>query len=273
MSMRNFTSKAPNQLDDVTDVVGHGTHCAGTIFGRDVDHVRIGIAPGVTSALVGKVLDDRGGGTTDALFRGLQWAVDEGANIISLSLAFDFPGMVASLERDGWPSELAVSRGLEAYRGSLRMFDTWMMFLRSREAEGRDALVVAATGNESRPKYRLAASLPAAAQGVVSVGALGSGARREVAVFSNSLPTVVAPGVDIVSAKCGGGLTTMSGTSMATPHVAGVAALWWQAQADKIGPNLRSTNVYSSLIAMARLDSLAETVSPADRGAGLVVAP
>ena len=56
------------------DVQGHGTHCAGTIFGRDVDGMRIGVAPGVTKALIGKVLGDDGNGGSDMLFRGIQWA-------------------------------------------------------------------------------------------------------------------------------------------------------------------------------------------------------
>ena len=74
------------------DVQGHGTHCAGTVFGRDVSGTRIGVARGVTKALIGKVLGDDGGGSSDALFRGMQWAVDNGARVISMSLGFDFPG-------------------------------------------------------------------------------------------------------------------------------------------------------------------------------------
>ena len=53
------------------DVQGHGTHCAGTVFGRDVDGTRIGVAPGVSRALIGKVLDDRGGGESDMLFNAI----------------------------------------------------------------------------------------------------------------------------------------------------------------------------------------------------------
>ena len=53
------------------DRQGHGSHCAGTIFGRDVDGKRIGIARGVKKALIGKVLSDTGGGTSDMIFRGI----------------------------------------------------------------------------------------------------------------------------------------------------------------------------------------------------------
>src|SRR5262249_26306874 len=72
------------------DRQGHGTHCAGTVFGRDVSGTRIGIARGVTKALIGKVLADDGGGSSEMIFRGIQWALDQGAEVISMSLGFDF---------------------------------------------------------------------------------------------------------------------------------------------------------------------------------------
>ena len=68
------------------DRQGHGTHVAGTVFGRDVDGTRIGVATGVTEARIGKVLGDEGTGDSDMLFRGIQWAVAEGAQVISMSL-------------------------------------------------------------------------------------------------------------------------------------------------------------------------------------------
>ena len=115
---------------------GHGTHCAGTVFGRDVDGTRIGVAPGVERALIGKVLADDGGGTSDMIFRGIQWALDGGARVISMSLGFDFPGFVQKLADEGWPVDLATSVALEAYRANLRVFDALMELAETRDGFG-----------------------------------------------------------------------------------------------------------------------------------------
>ena len=259
------------------DRQGHGTHCAGTIFGRDVGGARIGVARGVTRALVGKVLGDDGFGSSEMVFEALRWAMDEGADVVSMSLGFDFPGMVAQQVADGWPANLATSNALEAYRGNLRMFDALMAVLRANKAFGASPLVVAASGNESRRDldgtYRIAASLPAAAEGVVSVAAVNrSGAGYAVADFSNSLALVCAPGVDIRSAWPGGALATLSGTSMACPHVAGVAALWWEAlRAEGTTPG--ASNVSARIVATARRDVFGAAPDEADVGQGLVTAP
>ena len=84
---KNFTQEE----DD--DNHGHGTHCAGTIFGREVDNQRIGVAPGVNTALIGKVLGT-GGGSSATLASAINWAADKGAHVISMSLGIDFPGFV-----------------------------------------------------------------------------------------------------------------------------------------------------------------------------------
>ena len=94
------------------DRQGHGTHCAGTIFGRDVGDLRIGVARGVSRVLVGKVLPDDGFGNSEMLFQGMRWAMDQGAGVISMSLGFDFPGMVRDLTNNGWPADLATSSAL-----------------------------------------------------------------------------------------------------------------------------------------------------------------
>jgi subtilisin family serine protease len=259
------------------DRQGHGTHCAGTVFGRDVSGTRIGVARGVTSALIGKVLGDDGSGSSDALFQAMNWALQNKTRVISMSLGFDFPGMVDRLVKDGWPADLATSVALEAYRANLRMFDEIMRMAEARVAFDGGAVVVAAAGNESRRNvqadYEIAVSIPAAAAGVVSVAALEQGAQGlGIAYFSNTNAEISGPGVAITSARMGGGLASMSGTSMATPHVAGITALWWQAIKQK-GIPVTARNVVSQLLANARTNTLAPNLDIADRGVGIAAAP
>jgi subtilisin family serine protease len=218
------------------DENGHGTHCAGTIAGRDVNGFRFGVANGVTELLAGKVLGNQGG-STDALVKGIHWAVDNGANVISMSLGIDFPGAVDRMMQRGLPVQPATSKVLEAYRDNLRLFGAVAEFVRARAAFDGTTIIVAATGNESerddaQNPYTIGVSPPAASEGFIAVGAVGQedAGTFGIASFSNGGATVVAPGVDIKSARSGGGFADASGTSMATPHVAGVAALW----ADKL---------------------------------------
>ena len=82
------------------DRLGHGTHCAGTIFGRDLE-TRIGVAPGVQDALIGKILGDNGRGTSEMMFRGVQWAIEKRADIVSMSVGLDFTRSVKKFVDDG----------------------------------------------------------------------------------------------------------------------------------------------------------------------------
>jgi subtilisin family serine protease len=212
------------------------------------------------------------------IFRGIKWATEQGAHVVSMSLGFDFPGMVASAVHSGWPSDLATSTALEAYRANLRMFDSLMQMIKAMAAFKPGAAVVAAAGNESRTDvnsdYKIAASLPAAAEGIISVGALQRiNGKYGIAFFSNTFPQLAAPGVDIVSVYPKGGLRSLSGTSMACPHVAGVAALWWDALRKSGVVNPTAQLVQANLLATARTNLFAPGVAIADRGAGLVTAP
>ncbi|MEM7522582.1 MAG: S8 family serine peptidase [Pseudomonadota bacterium] len=260
------------------DVQGHGTHCAGTIFGGSVDGKRIGMAPAVSRALIAKVLGDDGGGDSAWLLDGINWAFDKGANVLSMSLGFDFPGMVARQTALGWPVAAATSAALEAYRQNVRVFDRLVSMLSARGGSNGGMLIVAAAGNESArysPKpYEIAASLPAAADCIFAVGAL----RRTdeglaPANFSNTFPQISGPGVSILSAQTGGGLVPLNGTSMACPHVAGAACLWWEELTADPFQVASPATVGARLLATARTDRFAPNVDPADCGAGLVTAP
>jgi len=263
---------------------GHGTHCAGTIFGGSVDNIKIGIAPGIKKALVARVLGGNAG--TDALLDAIDWALDNDADVISMSLGYDFiryrdwlmgkplnPPAKPPLKT--LPDPAATSRALSAYRGNIRTFDAAMERIQARRAEGRDAVIVAATGNESdRPDYVIDKSSPASAFNVVPVGAIDN--KRAIAPFSNTEPLFVAPGVNVVSAKVGGGLTRKHGTSMACPHVAGLAALYWEhLRKQNPGARIEARTVVSSLEmnALSTRGSLFLQTSNRDVGQGMPGAP
>lgn len=270
LKLQNFTSEA-----DATDNHGHGTHCAGTIFGRDTDGTRIGVARGVKKALIGKVLG-AGGGGSDQVASAIQWALDNGANVVSMSLGIDFPGFQADLEAQGIPKQAATSIALEGYRQNVQLFERLAGFIRAAGSFRQPMLLIAAAGNESRrtstPSYEISVSPPAVSEGIISVAALGQGqGGLESASFSNTGANISGPGVGIVSAKPGGGLQSMNGTSMAAPHVAGLAALW--AQKIKETRPLKASEWLSRLIGSGISTTLKAGFDPADVGSGLAQAP
>lgn len=191
------------------DDAGHGTHCAGTIAGIDNDIGVIGVAPEVDLYII-KVLNRRGSGSYEDIANGIIMATngpdgvpgnDDDAEVISMSLG----GPTGTDEL-----EAAVNYALSY-----------------------NVVIVCATGNDGAdtPSY------PAAYNGVIKVGATDS--NDAIASFSNRGETILAPGVNIFSTYPGG-YATMSGTSMATPHVAGVVALAWAAHPTYTGVQIKN---------------------------------
>ncbi len=277
-----FRGVSINEMDFTSegngDLNGHGTHCAGTIFGRDVDGVRIGIATDIEHAFIAKVLGQNGGGSSDSLFKAILWALEVRADIISMSLGFDFPGMVKNKVDNGWPVELATSTALESYRSNLRMFDSLIKLSQSHAGFGYHPLFIAASGNESRRdediKFKISTSLPACAEGVISVAAASKCKNDlfDIASFSNVNVSLAAPGVNIISAWPGNILKALDGTSMACPHVAGVAALWWEERRQqRVNPTAK--NVTGQLYSTARRNFVSNVNTEYDYGQGLVTAP
>jgi subtilisin family serine protease len=274
----NLVTKDFTGAGSAEDDNGHGTHCAGTIFGRDLDGQRIGVARGVQKAVIGKVLGGpNGGGSSDTLASAMLWAADNGAHVISMSLGMDFPGWVKDLvDLNGLPIPAATSIALEGYRANIRLFEQLANLLNARASIAQTTIVVAAAGNESErngnPAYEINVAPPAAAFGITSVAALADGGGGlTVAPFSNTMATVAGPGVGVFSAWLNGGTKTISGTSMATPHAAGVAALWAERLLAQ-GP-LSPVLLQAKLIASGTFKPLKNGTDPVDVGAGLVQAP
>ncbi|MEU0749962.1 S8 family serine peptidase [Streptomyces albogriseolus] len=204
---KNFTS-APT----TGDVVGHGTHVASIAAGTGAQSKGTfkGVAPGA-KILNGKVLDDAGFGDDSGILAGMEWAAAQGADIVNMSL-----GGMDTPETD--PLEAAVDK-LSAEKG---------------------ILFAIAAGNEGPQSI----GSPGSADSALTVGAVDD--KDKLADFSSTgprlgdgavKPDLTAPGVDITAASAKGndiakevgekpaGYMTISGTSMATPHVAGAAAL------------------------------------------------
>jgi subtilisin family serine protease len=192
-----------------------------------------------------------------------------------MSLGIDFPGYVDFLVKEaGHDINPATSLALEAYRANVNLFTELSRYVQMQGAFGQGTIIIAASGNESkRPEYEIAVAPPAAGTGIVSVGALQkTNSGLAVAYFSNNQVDIAAPGVNIISAFPGGGLRSMSGTSMATPHVAGVAALWAQRQLEMTG-RIESEALLVRTLASGTVDSLVNGVEEEDVGTGLVQAP
>ncbi|MCJ7934577.1 MAG: S8 family serine peptidase [Chryseobacterium sp.] len=197
------------------DPNGHGTHCAGVATGntRSDTGRYYGIARDC-NLKIAKVLADNGRGTTSSVIDAIDWAITKKFRILSLSLA-------SPVKLDDQPSLLFETIGERALENN--------------------CLIIAAAGNDSnRPQIPQPVSMPANSKSIMAVGAIDS--QMKIARFSNAgiNPStggninVCAPGVDIISAYPKNAKNknnfyySMSGTSMAAPHVSGLAALYME---------------------------------------------
>jgi len=230
------------------DPYGHGTHCAGTACGnvRGDTGRRYGIAKDA-NLKIAKVLSNSGRGTTGSIIDAIDWAISQQFRVISLSLA-------SPVKLNEKPSMLFETVGTRALNSN--------------------TLLIAAAGNDSnRPSLPKPVSSPANCASFMAVAAIDS--QMRVARFSNGGINAAtggnidlcAPGVDIVSAhprKEGSSTyyTNKSGTSMATPHVSGVAALYMEQF-----PGLNAREIWALLESRAKA---IENLKYRDIGKGLV---
>lgn len=230
---------------DVLDRLGHGTHCAGIACGpaHAAEGPRYGVAPDV-GIHIGKVINDNGIGAKSRIIAGIDWAIKKGCHVISVSI-----------EEDVSPGETFKADYENAGRRALLS----------------SVLVVASAGNGSDRRIRPArpVSAPANCPSIMAVGSVGQTAA--VSNFSNGGVNpnggevdLVAPGESIRSSFPPDRYNQTSGTSQATAFVAGIAALFAEADATARGAHLGS---------LLKQLALRIGAPPADAGAGVVQAP
>lgn len=210
---------------------GHGTHVAGIIAASDNEIGVVGVAHGADLYAV-KVLDRKGNGYLSDIIEGLDWAIANEMDVVNMSLG--------------------TSTYVQAFEDAVqKVIDAGIV-------------VVAAAGNDGPVEGSV--DYPGAFDGVIAVAA--TDASDQVAAWSSRGPQVdiAAPGVSIYSTYKGSAYATMSGTSMASPHVAGVVALLLRS-ADPDGNGWDPSEVE------ARIESSAQALGPVTSyGSGLVQA-
>src|SRR5690625_3703932 len=246
VAAQNFTT------DDTTDDLhGHGSHVAATIAGSGdaSDGLRQGVAPGA-DLINAKVLNEAGSGAISDIVEGMEWAAQKGASILNMSLG---GGVTDGTD----PMSLAVNSISEEY----------------------NVLFVISAGNSGPGDETV--TTPGAADYALTVGAFDK--EGELASFSSRgprigdyaiTPHIAAPGVAIQAARADGTsmgtpideyYTAANGTSMAAPHVAGVAALYAQKQQEE--GDFNAEMVKSALVSTAGTN---EEYTVFEQGGGLV---
>ncbi|MEV6104297.1 S8 family serine peptidase [Streptomyces sp. NPDC051940] len=210
---------------------GHGTHTASTVAGTGAaseNGKERGVAPGAR-LLIGKVLGDGGSGSESMIISGMQWAVDSGADVVSMSLGTSTPSDCSD----------PMSQAAQAL------------------AAQNKALFVISAGNLGRAE---SITSPGCAPAALTVGAVDSedgtaafSSRGTVMGAHTVKPEIAAPGVNVLAANVGGrgvyAYQRMSGTSMAAPHVAGAAALLKQKH-----PGWDAARLKNALVSAAKSD-------------------
>lgn len=215
VDVRNFTDEDAKSPKIVTDRVGHGTHVTGTIVANGNNGI-IGVAPEANIYVV-KAIDKTGSGKLSWVVNAIYYAIEKKVDIISMSL-----GMPESNEK---------------------------LHKAVRAAINKNILFVCAAGNEgdsSQSEYQY--SYPAAYVEVISVGAVDKKGSPASFTNSNLAIDLVAPGVDIVSTFPNNQFASLSGTSMAAPHVTGSLALLKNWSKTAFQRDLTEEEIYAQLI-------------------------
>lgn len=200
-----FTDSA--NRDPFKDGNSHGTHVAGTVAGVNNTIGVLGVAPNVSLYAV-KVLDNNGSGSYSGIAQGIEWAINNKMKVINMSLGGSASSSILQQYCD-----LAYNSGI---------------------------LVVAAAGNSGNAAGTGDnVGYPARYSSVIAVAATDSNNKRGSFSSTGSTVELSAPGVSIYSTVPNNSYATYNGTSMASPHVAGVAALVWGAKPTLTNVQLR----------------------------------
>lgn len=214
--VRNFTDEDNKNPNIVIDRVGHGTHVAGVIAANGNNNTVVGVAPWANLYIL-KAIDRSGSGKVGWVINAINYAVEKKVDIISMSLG---------MPKDDPKMEKAI-----------------------KHAVNNNILVVCAAGNEGDGNANnFEYSYPASYVDVISVGAVNQKGVPANFTNSNLVVDLVAPGVDIISTYPNNQFASLSGTSMAAPHVSGSLALIKNWSREEFQRDLTQEEIYAQLI-------------------------